>query len=146
MVNKILFEDIYPFVRDAKRYTIKEKTLSPVANYDNLLVYILKGKAQFKIEDSIYNMEHGDALIIRAGTFYEYTPLEVKRTVVGYGRAEKQQVQQMVKVMLKLDKIPKPDDAADALAIAICHSFSSLMAIAARMRAMAVFASSRLLR
>ena len=75
MVNKILFEDIYPFVRDAKRYAIKEKTLSPVANYDNLLVYILKGKAQFKIEDSIYNMEHGDALIIRAGTFYEYTPL-----------------------------------------------------------------------
>ena len=59
---------------------------------------------------------------------YEYTPLEVKRTVVGYGRAEKQQVQQMVKVMLKLDKSPKPDDAADALAIAICHSFSALMA------------------
>lgn len=76
MVNKILFEDIYPFVRDAKRYAIKEKTVSPVANYDNLLVYLLKGKAQFKIEDSIYNMEHGDALIIRAGTFYEYTPLD----------------------------------------------------------------------
>lgn len=59
---------------------------------------------------------------------YEYTPLEVKRTVVGYGRAEKQQVQQMVKVMLKLSNIPKPDDAADALAIAICHSFSGLLA------------------
>ncbi len=59
---------------------------------------------------------------------YEYTPLEVKRTVVGYGRAEKKQVQQMVKVMLKLEAIPKPDDAADALAIAICHSFSQLLA------------------
>ncbi len=59
---------------------------------------------------------------------YEYTPLQVKMTIVGYGRAEKKQVQQMVKVMLKLDAIPKPDDAADALAIAICHSFSMLTA------------------
>ena len=59
---------------------------------------------------------------------FEYTPLQVKTGVVGYGRAEKKQVQQMVKVMLKLDKIPKPDDAADALAIAICHSFSRLTA------------------
>ena len=52
---------------------------------------------------------------------FEYTPLQVKMTVVGYGRAEKKQVQQMVKVMLKLDSVPKPDDAADALAIAIAH-------------------------
>lgn len=59
---------------------------------------------------------------------YEYTPLEVKQTVVGYGRADKKQIQQMVKIMLKLDDIPKPDDAADALAIAICHSFSRLTA------------------
>lgn len=55
---------------------------------------------------------------------YEYTPLQVKMAVAGYGRAEKSQVQQMVKIILKLDSIPKPDDAADALAIAICHSFS----------------------
>ena len=53
---------------------------------------------------------------------YEYTPLQVKQAVVGYGRAEKQQVQQMVKILLGLAKIPKPDDAADALAIAICHA------------------------
>ena len=53
---------------------------------------------------------------------YEYTPLQVKQAVVGYGRANKEQVQQMVKVLLSLDKIPKPDDAADALAIAICHA------------------------
>ena len=59
---------------------------------------------------------------------FEYTPLQVKMTVVGYGRAEKKQVQQMVKVMLKLDSVPKPDDAADALAIAIAHSFSQLTA------------------
>ena len=55
---------------------------------------------------------------------YEYTPLQVKQAVVGYGRAKKEQVQQMVKVMLNLKSIPKPDDAADALAIAICHAHS----------------------
>ena len=51
----------------------------------------------------------------------EYTPAEVKRAVVGYGRAEKQQVQQMVKLLLGLDAAPTPHDAADALAVAICH-------------------------
>lgn len=51
----------------------------------------------------------------------EYTPLEVKQAVVGYGNADKTQVQQMVRALLGLDSIPKPDDAADALAIAICH-------------------------
>lgn len=55
----------------------------------------------------------------------EYTPLQVKQAVVGYGRAEKQQIQHMVKVLLGLEDIPRPDDAADALAIAICHSHSS---------------------
>ena len=51
----------------------------------------------------------------------EYTPAEIKRAVVGYGRAEKSQVQQMVKLLLGLEAIPTPHDAADALAIAICH-------------------------
>ncbi|HHU91146.1 MAG TPA: crossover junction endodeoxyribonuclease RuvC [Clostridiaceae bacterium] len=56
---------------------------------------------------------------------YEYTPLQVKQAVVGYGRAKKEQVQQMVKVLLNLERIPKPDDAADALAVAICHAHCS---------------------
>jgi crossover junction endodeoxyribonuclease RuvC len=60
--------------------------------------------------------------IERCGGVYEYTPLQVKQSITGYGRAEKQQVQQMVKTLLKLDKIPKPDDAADALAVALCHA------------------------
>jgi len=51
---------------------------------------------------------------------FEHTPLQVKQAVTGYGRADKNQVQQMVKNILKLKEIPKPDDAADALAIAIC--------------------------
>ncbi len=56
---------------------------------------------------------------------FEYTPLQVKQSVVGYGRAEKKQVQEMTRVMLNLEKIPKPDDAADALALAICHCHSA---------------------
>jgi crossover junction endodeoxyribonuclease RuvC len=52
---------------------------------------------------------------------YEYTPLQVKQAVVGYGRAEKKQVQQMVAALLSLRVLPKPDDAADALALALCH-------------------------
>jgi crossover junction endodeoxyribonuclease RuvC len=55
-------------------------------------------------------------------TFFEYTPLEVKMAITGYGAADKKQVQEMVKSVLKLEKVPKPDDAADALAIAICHA------------------------
>lgn len=51
----------------------------------------------------------------------EYTPAEIKRAVVGYGRAEKHQVQQMIKLLLGLDRAPQPHDAADALAVAICH-------------------------
>lgn len=60
---------------------------------------------------------------------FEYTPLQVKQSVVGYGRAEKKQVQEMVRVLLNLQKVPKPDDTADALAMAICHAHacSSLM-------------------
>ncbi len=54
----------------------------------------------------------------------EYTPLQVKQALTGYGRADKAQVQQMVKEFLRLKKIPKPDDAADALAVAICHQSS----------------------
>jgi crossover junction endodeoxyribonuclease RuvC len=55
----------------------------------------------------------------------EYTPLEVKQAVVGYGGADKSQVQAMVKAILNLNEIPTPDDAADALAIAICHLHSA---------------------
>ena len=55
---------------------------------------------------------------------YEYTPLQVKQAIVGYGRAEKIQVQESIKKMLNLNEIPKPDDAADAIAVAICHAFS----------------------
>ena len=54
-------------------------------------------------------------------SMYEYTPLQVKQAVVGYGKAEKRQVMDMTRRILHLKQIPKPDDAADALALAICH-------------------------
>ena len=62
----------------------------------------------------------------RAGLkIYEYTPLQVKQAVVGYGRAEKKQVMDMVRRILNLPAPPKPDDAADAVALALCHARSS---------------------
>ena len=61
---------------------------------------------------------------------YEYTPMQVKQAVVGYGRAEKKQVITMVTMLLNLPSPPKPDDTADALAIAVCHSFTGASRIA----------------
>ena len=67
----------------------------------------------------------GVALLVAAQQglrVFEYSPLEIKSAIVGYGRAEKSQVQGMVRFLLKLPEIPTPDDAADALAVAICHA------------------------
>jgi len=58
---------------------------------------------------------------------FEYTPNEIKQAVAGYGSAGKRQMQEMVRVLLELESIPKPDDAADALAVAICHLHSARM-------------------
>ncbi|MFA6525144.1 MAG: crossover junction endodeoxyribonuclease RuvC [Patescibacteria group bacterium] len=55
---------------------------------------------------------------------HEFTPLQVKQTICGYGRAEKAQMQKMIKIILKLETVPKPDDTADALAIAVCSAVS----------------------
>ena len=73
------------------------------------------------------SVAHGRAAVILAGEehgvpMFEYTPLQVKKAVVGYGHATKKQVIEMVKRLLEMKEAPKPDDAADALAIAICHA------------------------
>ncbi|MDO4815342.1 MAG: crossover junction endodeoxyribonuclease RuvC [Bacillota bacterium] len=75
-------------------------------------------------------VSHARGVILLAGyksgvQIFEYTPLQVKQAVVGYGRAEKKQVIEMVKRILNLPAAPKPDDAADAVALAICHARSS---------------------
>ncbi len=75
-------------------------------------------------------VSHGRGVLLLAGVnmsvpLFEYTPLQVKQTVAGYGRAQKSQVMEMVRRLLKLEAVPKPDDAADALAIALCHARSA---------------------
>jgi len=82
---------------------------------DNAKTAIAVGQARGVIILSAVN--HGVEI-------FEYTPLQVKQAVVGYGRADKKQVQQMTKAILTLAQIPKPDDVADALAIAVCHAHS----------------------
>ncbi len=70
----------------------------------------------------------GVALLAAANAglpIHEYTPLQVKQAIAGYGRATKDQVQQMVRMLLGLDSVPQPDDAADAIAVAICHIHSA---------------------
>lgn len=65
------------------------------------------------------------AASVNGAEIYEYTPLQVKQSIVGYGRAEKKQVQEMTKQLLGLSSVPKPDDTADALGMAICHAHCS---------------------
>lgn len=109
--------------------------------YDGLEVLFEKYKPEaVAYEELFFNSNAKTALIVghargaavlcaqkKKLNIYEYTPLQVKQAVVGYGRAEKKQVQIMVKMLLNLKEIPKPDDVADALAIAICHAHSSHM-------------------
>lgn len=67
------------------------------------------------------------AVVQRTDNLYEYTPMQVKQAVTGYGKADKHQVQMMVKMLLNISEIPKPDDAADAVAIALTHANSANM-------------------
>ena len=65
------------------------------------------------------------ACVKKCGRLYEYTPMQIKQALTGYGRADKQQIHQVVTSLLRLKSVPRPDDAADALAIALCHAFTS---------------------
>ncbi|NLW22725.1 MAG: crossover junction endodeoxyribonuclease RuvC [Tissierellia bacterium] len=103
--------------------------------YDELSLLIDKYKPRdMAIEEIFFNKNAKTALKVgqargveilsavnKGLEIYEYTPLQIKQAIVGYGRAEKQQVQEMVRLLLNLKEIPKPDDVADALAVAICH-------------------------
>ncbi len=122
-----------------------EKTEEPAARLYTVFTGINRLIEQFKpdmmaVEELFFNKNTKTALAVgqargviilaahlKGVAGFEYTPLQVKQAVVGYGRADKKQVQYMVKAILNMPEIPKPDDAADALAIAICHgnSFNS---------------------
>ncbi len=106
--------------------------------YDNLNNIIEEYKPQdLAVEELFFNknvktaIQVGQArgVEILAGVnkgldIYEYTPLQIKQAITGYGRADKKQIQEMVKILLNLNQVPKPDDVADALAVAICHGMS----------------------
>ena len=78
------------------------------------------------------------AAIIAAAEYtenlYEYTPMQIKQAITGYGKADKKQIQQMVKMLLRMDELPKPDDAADAIACAITHCQAGRMREQFRMK------------
>jgi len=107
--------------------------------YESVSLLIEKHKPDaFSIEELFFNtnvktaisVAHGRGVCLLAASvqgvpIFEYTPLQVKQAVCGYGRADKRQVQTMVTSMLKLNATPKPDDVADALAIALCHGYSA---------------------
>lgn len=107
--------------------------------YNGLSLLLNKYKPDaYAIEELFFNKNiktaltvgHARGIAILAASIlgipiFEYTPLQVKQAIVGYGRADKKQIQQMVKMLLRLNETPKPDDVADALAVAICHGNSS---------------------
>ncbi len=76
------------------------------------------------------NVAHARGVIVltclkKVGKLFEYTPLQIKQALTGYGRAEKRQIQEMTRTFLSLKSIPRPDDAADALAVALTHSYTN---------------------
>ena len=115
-VCKNLFKIIYDKINEAiERYRPEHMAIEELFFNDNAKTAIAVGQARGVIVLSAVN--HGLKV-------FEYTPLQVKQAVVGYGRADKKQVQQMTRAILNLNEIPKPDDVADALAIAVCHAHS----------------------
>ena len=74
------------------------------------------------------------AVVNKNENLYEYTPMQIKQAITGYGKADKKQIQQMVKLLLRLDEVPKPDDAADAIACAITHCQAGRMREQFRMK------------
>ena len=106
--------------------------------YDNLNDIIKEFKPdEFAIEELFFNQNVKTAITVghargiqilsaeeNALPIYEYTPLQIKQSITGYGRASKSQMQKTVTTLLNLKQIPKPDDAADALSVALCHALS----------------------
>lgn len=108
----ILYDELTEII---KRYEPEEASIEELFFNNNAKTAILVGEAR------------GVAVLACAKqglAISEYTPLQIKQALVGYGRADKKQVQAMVKAILNLDEVPKPDDTADAVAAAICHGHS----------------------
>ncbi|MEG2857059.1 MAG: crossover junction endodeoxyribonuclease RuvC, partial [Clostridia bacterium] len=126
----------YGVIRTAATSPIHERLLEIFEDLEKIIDAFKP--AAISIEKLIFNTNEKTAINVsqargvivlaaaRAGIpMFEYTPLQVKMSVVGYGRADKHQVQELTRSILKLAEIPKPDDAADALAIALCHAHTA---------------------
>lgn len=117
-----LSERIAEIARDlreiSKQYSPEEASVEKIFFFKNQKTVIAVSQARGAILLTL------ETLGIRLS---EYTPLQVKQSLTGYGRAEKKQMQIMIKSILKLSDIPKPDDVADALALALCHANSRAM-------------------
>lgn len=135
--DNVRFKPIEYGAITTKAHTLFTDRLSKIYNGISDIIDRLKPEA-VAIEKLYFNTNTTTAIdvaqargvILLAATqkgipVYEYTPLQVKQSVTGYGRAEKNQVMDMVKHLLNLREVPKPDDTADALALAICHSHYS---------------------
>ena len=135
--NRLISVD-YKCIHTSNKQSIAER-LEKI--YDGLITVIDKYRPDtMSIEKLFFHRNVTSALVVgqargvailaaqKAGlAVFEYTPLQIKQAVVGYGRAEKQQMQNMIKVLLNLEKIPRPFDAADALGAALCQlQFSKL--------------------
>lgn len=116
-ISKRLLEIYEEISKLIKIYKPTESAVEELYFFRNVTTAIFVGEARGVIVLALEEAKTG---------IYEYTPMEVKMAVTGYGKATKRQVQEMVRIILKMNEIPKPDDAADALAIAICHAHQIL--------------------
>lgn len=117
-------------MRLVERLAIIEKSLEDILDTYKPEIVAIEELFFFKNQKTIIPVAEARGVIInycfkRGVQIFEYTPLQIKQALTGFGRAEKQQVQYMTKSILNLNEIPKPDDAADALAVAICQSQTS---------------------
>lgn len=135
--NKNTYRLLQCGVIETPAHTVLSERLETIYNDLSQLLEAAKPDV-VAIEELFFNtnittgisVAHGRGVILlacrKAGVdIFEYTPLQVKQSVVGYGRAGKKQVQEMIKRLCNLQNIPKPDDAADAVALALCHARSS---------------------
>lgn len=119
-------------IEDHLRLKDLYKSLNTLIKKYNPHVVAVEDIFYFKNQKTIIAVSQAKGIALLAGSMaskqcYSFTPLQIKQAVSGYGQADKKQIQTMVKTLLKLDKEPRPDDAADALAVAICCANSLRM-------------------
>ena len=116
---------------DAERLAIIYKQLSGIIVNEKPDQVAIEELFYFKNQKTVISVAEARGVLVVCSRnheipVFEYTPLQIKQALTGYGRADKKQMQEMVRITLKLKQIPHPDDAADALAVAVCHGQTNL--------------------